>query len=153
MAGRRRRRPMTGAEHSSDERRFTPLMLTSHHAELLCLALNGPIRVVGIPSEHVPLCIEQTKQNFGAARLSTSPPRFHVEGVGAMGRGRQKAKQTKVARALKYYSPETNYRALEEELGAQSRTDVATDSRYATTAQDEYDEYNRRYANWDEDEN
>ncbi|MDF2808947.1 MAG: hypothetical protein K0S43_3893, partial [Cellulosimicrobium sp.] len=24
-----------------------------------------------------------------------------------MGRGRQKAKQTKVARALKYYSPET----------------------------------------------
>lgn len=35
-----------------------------------------------------------------------------------MGRGRQKAKQTKVARELKYYSPETNYRALEQELGA-----------------------------------
>lgn len=33
-----------------------------------------------------------------------------------MGRGRQKAKQTKVARRLKYYSPETDYRALEREL-------------------------------------
>ena len=35
-----------------------------------------------------------------------------------MGRGRQKAKQTKVARALKYSSPETNYRALEQELAS-----------------------------------
>ena len=34
-----------------------------------------------------------------------------------MGRGRQKAKHTKVARELKYFSPETNYRALEKELG------------------------------------
>lgn len=33
-----------------------------------------------------------------------------------MGRGRAKAKQTKVARALKYYSPETNLSALEQEL-------------------------------------
>ena len=33
-----------------------------------------------------------------------------------MGRGRQKAKQTKVARQLKYYSPDTDYRALEKEL-------------------------------------
>jgi hypothetical protein len=34
-----------------------------------------------------------------------------------MGRGRQKAKHTKVARELKYFSPETNYSALERELG------------------------------------
>ena len=34
-----------------------------------------------------------------------------------MGRGRAKAKQTKVARQLKYYSPDTDYRALEKELG------------------------------------
>jgi hypothetical protein len=34
-----------------------------------------------------------------------------------MGRGRQKAKHTKVARDLKYYSPDTNYNALEKELG------------------------------------
>ncbi|WP_324649366.1 DUF3073 domain-containing protein [Georgenia sp. H159] len=38
-----------------------------------------------------------------------------------MGRGRQKAKQTKVARRLKYYSPETDYRALERELASQDR--------------------------------
>ena len=34
-----------------------------------------------------------------------------------MGRGRQKAKHTKVARELKYFSPDTNYNALEKELG------------------------------------
>ena len=34
-----------------------------------------------------------------------------------MGRGRQKAKQTKVARQLKYYSPDTDYNALQRELG------------------------------------
>jgi len=44
-----------------------------------------------------------------------------LEGVDAMGRGRQKAKQTKVARRLKYYSPATDYRALERELASQSR--------------------------------
>ena len=38
-----------------------------------------------------------------------------------MGRGRQKAKQTKVARRLKYYSPETDYRALEKELTSHDR--------------------------------
>lgn len=37
-----------------------------------------------------------------------------------MGRGRQRAKQTKVARQLKYYSPETDLEALEREL-ARSR--------------------------------
>lgn len=34
-----------------------------------------------------------------------------------MGRGRQKAKQTKVARQLKYYSPQTDLSALQRELG------------------------------------
>jgi hypothetical protein len=33
-----------------------------------------------------------------------------------MGRGRQKAKHTKVARDLKYFSPNTNYEVLAEEL-------------------------------------
>ena len=33
-----------------------------------------------------------------------------------MGRGRQKAKHTKVARELKYFSPDTNYSQLEREL-------------------------------------
>ena len=34
-----------------------------------------------------------------------------------MGRGRQKAKHTKVARELKYFSPDTDLSALERELG------------------------------------
>ena len=34
-----------------------------------------------------------------------------------MGRGRQKAKHTKIARDLKYFSPDTNYNALEAEIG------------------------------------
>ncbi|WP_041685427.1 DUF3073 domain-containing protein [Renibacterium salmoninarum] len=33
-----------------------------------------------------------------------------------MGRGRQKAKATKQARDMKYYSPSTDYNALEREL-------------------------------------
>ncbi|HSU75273.1 MAG TPA: DUF3073 domain-containing protein, partial [Terrabacter sp.] len=33
-----------------------------------------------------------------------------------MGRGRAKAKQTKVARQLKYYTPDTDLSALEREL-------------------------------------
>ncbi len=38
-----------------------------------------------------------------------------------MGRGRQKAKQTKVARELKYFSPHTDYRALQRELASHSK--------------------------------
>ena len=38
-----------------------------------------------------------------------------------MGRGRQKAKHTKVARELKYFSPDTNYNALERELAGNPR--------------------------------
>jgi hypothetical protein len=35
-----------------------------------------------------------------------------------MGRGRAKAKQTKKARELKYYSPDTDLNALERELSS-----------------------------------
>ena len=35
-----------------------------------------------------------------------------------MGRGRAKAKQTKVARELKYSTPNTDFDALQQELGA-----------------------------------
>lgn len=38
-----------------------------------------------------------------------------------MGRGRQKAKHTKVARELKYFSPDTNLGALERELSGNPR--------------------------------
>ncbi|PZE86327.1 DUF3073 domain-containing protein [Curtobacterium sp. MCBD17_032] len=40
-----------------------------------------------------------------------------------MGRGRQKAKHTKVARELKYFSPDTNYGALERELSVTQQSD------------------------------
>lgn len=40
-----------------------------------------------------------------------------------MGRGRAKAKQTKVARQLKYTSHHIDYDRLREELGASSRRD------------------------------
>jgi hypothetical protein len=40
-----------------------------------------------------------------------------------MGRGRQKAKHTKVARDLKYFSPDTNYGALAAELGGTAPAD------------------------------
>lgn len=56
-----------------------------------------------------------------------------------MGRGRQKAKHTKVARALKYYSPETNFHALEQELGSSGNTDVVTEDRWDAGVPDEYD--------------
>ena len=57
-----------------------------------------------------------------------------------MGRGRQKAKQTKVARELKYSSYEPNYRALEQELtSGERRTDLATESRTADEPSDEDD--------------
>ena len=39
-----------------------------------------------------------------------------------MGRGRQKAKHTKVARELKYFSPDTDLSALERELGVPEKS-------------------------------
>ena len=44
-----------------------------------------------------------------------------------MGRGRQKAKHTKVARDLKYFSPDTNYGALAEELSGNPRLEEDLD--------------------------
>jgi len=40
-----------------------------------------------------------------------------------MGRGRAKAKQTKVARELKYFSPDTDLTALQRELHGASRAE------------------------------
>ncbi len=53
-----------------------------------------------------------------------------------MGRGRQKAKLTKIARELKSYSPTVNYSALEKELGHPD------DEQYVDKWADQYaDEY------------
>ncbi|MCV2395273.1 DUF3073 domain-containing protein [Actinotalea sp. M2MS4P-6] len=57
-----------------------------------------------------------------------------------MGRGRQKAKQTKVARELKYSIYEPNYKALEQELTSAQRHEHADEDQYASWADDEDDE-------------
>ncbi|WFN91166.1 DUF3073 domain-containing protein [Arcanobacterium wilhelmae] len=67
-----------------------------------------------------------------------------------MGRGRQRAKQRKVARDLKYFSPETDYQALERELTSHNEKDESAD---------DWDEYDPdRYEvppatdDWDDDD-
>lgn len=61
-----------------------------------------------------------------------------------MGRGRAKAKQTKVARELKYSSPTTDLESLQREL---SRNDAGShtpgDDRGSDSFDDEYDDYRR----------
>ncbi|WP_430592008.1 DUF3073 domain-containing protein [Humidisolicoccus flavus] len=51
-----------------------------------------------------------------------------------MGRGRQKAKHTKIARELKSYSPTVNYSALERELAGDSN-EHEYDDKWADYAQ------------------
>ena len=60
-----------------------------------------------------------------------------------MGRGRQKAKQTKVARELKYFTPSTDYRALEKELktGGGIVTHTSHDVAVDDEDEDELDEW------------
>jgi hypothetical protein len=52
-----------------------------------------------------------------------------------MGRGRAKAKQTKVARRLKYQSLETDFDALQRELGGDGSVEAEVDQ------DDEVDDY------------
>ena len=58
-----------------------------------------------------------------------------------MGRGRAKAKQTKVARELKYFSPDTDLSALERELHGSTyqEPERASDD----SGEDEYDDYGK----------
>ncbi|MFM6974496.1 MAG: DUF3073 domain-containing protein [Agromyces sp.] len=58
-----------------------------------------------------------------------------------MGRGRQKAKHTKVARELKYFSPQTDYSALERELSTESHEDSYADIAAKYADLDDDDEY------------
>lgn len=64
-----------------------------------------------------------------------------------MGRGRQRAKQTKVARRLKYFSPETDLEQLERELRNQPvGVDDDEDDDY-----EDYDDYEIPSATGDDD--
>ena len=62
-----------------------------------------------------------------------------------MGRGRAKAKQTKVARELKYYSPNTDLSALERELHG---TTTGIDTVPTDDSDDDDGDY---YAPWADD--
>jgi len=54
-----------------------------------------------------------------------------------MGRGRAKAKQTRVARELKYQSPNTDLAALQRELAGSRKSDDALDDEFAEYAEDD----------------
>ena len=65
-----------------------------------------------------------------------------------MGRGRAKAKQTKVARALKYGGPETDFERLQRELaGNADSAEVAGDE-----VDDDEDESDDPYAKYYEED-
>ncbi|WRS30665.1 DUF3073 domain-containing protein [Actinomycetaceae bacterium MB13-C1-2] len=70
-----------------------------------------------------------------------------------MGRGRQKAKNMKVARKLKYFSPETDFNSLQRELSTAEQSD---DSPQDSNDEDEYWDDSPsagwRYSAWEEDE-
>jgi hypothetical protein len=57
-----------------------------------------------------------------------------------MGRGRAKAKQTKVARELKYHSPNTDLAALQRELSGSGKSDH------------DFDDDSKEYVDDDEDD-
>lgn len=67
-----------------------------------------------------------------------------------MGRGRAKAKQIKVARKLKYYSPETDLNALQRELGGESENSHESYDEYAEDP--DYAEYADKYAHYDDED-
>ena len=57
-----------------------------------------------------------------------------------MGRGRAKAKQTRVARELKYHSPNTDLAALQRELSGGNARSGPVDDEYDEYAADDDDE-------------
>lgn len=68
-----------------------------------------------------------------------------------MGRGRAKAKQTKVARALKYGGPQTDFDRLQAELGTHS-TDEAVHEAAVDDDLDEDDPYAKYYEDEDDED-
>jgi hypothetical protein len=58
-----------------------------------------------------------------------------------MGRGRAKAKQTKVARDLKYRTHETDFGALAKELHGGSDAPIPSEDDLHDDADDDYDEW------------
>jgi hypothetical protein len=65
-----------------------------------------------------------------------------------MGRGRAKAKQTKVARELKYHTPNTDLSALQRELGTGTSNDEFDDLDEFDSDEDDEDEDDEDDARW-----
>lgn len=109
-------------------------------------------RIPSLRPIRVPLCCNVEPRNHfipGVATVSVGnavaenrcgPGR--EQGGHAMGRGRAKAKQTKVARALKYSTPTTDLSALEQELRGSQNQWSERESDAADT-ENEDDEYGR----------
>jgi hypothetical protein len=84
-----------------------------------------------------------TKDSPGAIACD---PATTYEGVDPMGRGRAKAKQTKVARELKYRSYDTDFSELQRELHGDQDNGRGGSPSDDTAAADEYDDpYADRY--------
>ncbi|GAA3703638.1 DUF3073 domain-containing protein [Zhihengliuella alba] len=66
-----------------------------------------------------------------------------------MGRGRQKAKATRQARDIKYYSPSTDLSALERELGA---TRTAATAHADDPFEADYGDYADKYTDGDDED-
>jgi hypothetical protein len=60
-----------------------------------------------------------------------------------MGRGRAKAKQTKVARELKYSSPQTDFQRLQQELAGSEATEPDDDLNGADNGWTDEDDWRR----------
>lgn len=65
-----------------------------------------------------------------------------------MGRGRQKAKQTKVARKLKYFSPDTDLDALQRELASSEAHSYEDYEDEAEEAPEEDEDLYSKYADF-----
>lgn len=82
-------------------------------------------------------------------RPNVSLDAFHTpQGGQAMGRGRAKAKQTKVARQLKYNTPDMDLDSLQRELASQR----PGDSRSLDDDDDYGDSYDDYVDEWDDDQ-
>ncbi len=67
-----------------------------------------------------------------------------------MGRGRQRAKHMKVARKLKYFSPETDFGSLQRELsGADQPEEVAEDTDDESKYYDDTPDSGWGYSAWE----
>ncbi|GAA4788715.1 MULTISPECIES: DUF3073 domain-containing protein [Rothia] len=63
-----------------------------------------------------------------------------------MGRGRQKAKATRQAREMKYFSPETDYTALEKELSKSTGSSNRSSAHPRRDDEEDYSQYADKYS-------